>query len=134
MLEPRLGVRVAAKRALVVGTGLHGALERTELVLEREQVARARDDVVAQREPELTRGSLVVERDPRALREGELTALQRRFARDCAQQRGLARPVRACEREPVTSPDREGHTLKQRIPGELLAEAGCDQHGHRDEG
>ena len=131
MLEPRLGIRVAAKRALVVGAALHRALERPELLLEREQVARAGDDVLAQREPELTRGSLVVERDPSALCEGELATLQRGLACDRAQERGLARSVRAGQRKPVTAPDGEGHALEQRISGELLAEAGCDQHGHR---
>ena len=91
MLEPRLGIRVAAKRALVVDAALHGALERPELLLEREQVARARDDVLAQCEPELTRRSLVVKRHSCALCESELAALQRGLARDRAQKRGLAR-------------------------------------------
>ena len=98
MLEPRLCVRVAPKRGLVVGAGLHAALERPELLLELEQVARSRDNVFAQREPELTRGSLVVERDPSALRERKLTALERGLARDRAQERGLPGSVRACER------------------------------------
>ena len=115
------------------GRRLHRALEPCA-ARPRARAGRARPETTYSRSvrSELARRALVVERDARALRERELAALERDLARDRAQQRRLARAVRAREREPVAAPDREGHALEERVPGELLAEAGCDQHGHRD--
>ena len=130
VLEPRLRIGVAPKRLLVVRASGHRLLESPELAFELEQVARAGERVLAQRDVVLERGALVVERDPRALREGQLPALDRRLARDRAQERRLPRAVRACEREPVLAPDRERHVLEERVACELLAQLGCNEDGH----
>ena len=130
VLELPLRVRVAPQRPLVVRAGGHLALEAPELLLECEQVLRPRDGVLAQREVELARRALVVERDARALGERQLAALERDLARDRAEQRRLAGPVRARERQAVALSDRERHPVEEGVAGELLAQVGCDQDGH----
>ncbi len=76
VLESRLRVGIASKRALVVRSALHVLLEPPELVLEREQVARAGQDVLAQREAELARRTLVVQGHASSLRKGQLASLE----------------------------------------------------------
>jgi hypothetical protein len=61
---------------------LHLLLEPAELVFEREEIPGSGQDVLAQREAELARRALIVERHASSLGECELTALQRRLARD----------------------------------------------------
>ena len=95
-------------------------LEPPQLVLDVEQVARAREGVLAEREVELERRALVVERDARPLRERELAALERGLAGDRAQERRLAGAVRPGEREPVLAPDRERDASKSGSPENSL--------------
>src|SRR5262249_10497877 len=94
------------------------------------EVGRAREDVLAQR-PAARRGRpLVVEGDTGALLEGELAALERDLSREGAQERGLAGPVRAGERQAVPALDLERDAVEERVSGELLAEGGGDDDGH----
>ena len=79
----------------------------------------------------LARRALVVQRDPRALRERDLAALQLGLARERAQERRLAGAVRAGEREPVAALDLERDAVEERVAGELLAQVRGDQDGHR---
>ena len=130
VLEPRLRLGVPPKRRIVVCAVGHGGLETSQLVLDLEQVTCAGERVLAERDVELERWALIVERDSRALRECELAALERRLPRDRPQERGLAGTVRARERQPVLAPDRERDVLEQRVPRELLAQLGCDEDGH----
>ena len=130
VLEPGLRLGVAAKRRLVVRALGHRGLQAPELALDLEQVAGAGERVLAERDVELERRPLVVERDARPLRERELAALQRRLAGDRAQQRGLPRAVRPRERQAILAADGERDVLEQRVAGELLAQLGCDEDGH----
>ena len=72
--------------------------------------------------------------DPGSLLEGELAALEVGLADQRAQQGRLAGPVRPGQRHAVAALDLERHAVEQRIAGELLAEAGCDQDSHCAEG
>ena len=76
VLESSLRLRVAAQRRLVVGAFRHGGLQAAQLALDVQQVTGAGERVLAERDVELERRPLVVERDPCPLREGELAALQ----------------------------------------------------------
>ena len=105
----------------------HRLLEPPQLLLDRDEVGRAREHVLAQRQPPLARRALVVERDPRALRERELAALERRLADEHPQQRRLAGAVRAREREAVASAQRERDAVEERVARELLAQPRCDR-------
>ena len=130
MLEPCLGGRVRGHRLLVVGAPGHRPFQARELLLGRDQVGRAREHVVAQRQSALERRALVVERDPRALLEGQLAALDRRLAGEHPEQRRLAGAVRPGERQAVAALELEGDPVEEGVAGELLAEVGCDQNGH----
>ncbi len=130
VLEPRLGVGVAPERRLVVVAAGHRLLERPQLLLERDQVGGAGEDVLAQRQPLLERRALVVQRDARPLGEHELAALHRQLAREHAEQRRLAGPVGAGEREPVAALDLERDAVEERVSRELLAELICDHDCH----
>ena len=121
VLEPGLSLRVAPERRVLVGAFCHRLLERSQLVLHREQVTRPAQRILAERDVELERRTLVVQRDPCALRERELAALERRLARDRPQKRRLPGAVGARERQPVAPADREGDPLEKRIARELLA-------------
>ena len=134
VLELRLRLRVPAQRRRVVRALRHRLLEATELGLDVEEVARAGERVLAQRDVELERWALVVERDARSLRERELPALERGLAGDRAQERRLAGAVRAGQREPIAAADGERHVVEERVSGELLAQLGCDEDGHRRKG
>jgi hypothetical protein len=130
VLEPRLRLGVAAKRGLVVRALRHRGLQAPELGLDLEQVAGTRQRVLAERDVELERRSLVVEGDACPLGEREFAALQRRLGRDRAKQRGLPGTVRTRQRQAILAADRERDVLEQRIARELLAQFGCDEDGH----
>ena len=112
----------------------HRLLETAELRLDRDEVARAREGVLAQREALAAGRPLVVQRDARVLREGELAARQRRLPDDRAQERRLAGPVRPGERESVAAAQPERDPVEEGVARELLAEARCGEHGHRGKG
>ena len=130
VLEPRLGVGVAPERRLVVVAACHRLLERPQLLLQRDQVGGAGEDVLAQCQPLLERRALVVQRDARAFGEHELAALHRQLAREHPEQRRLAGPVGAGEREPVSAFDLERDAVEERVSRELLAELICDHDCH----
>ena len=114
VLEPALRLGVSAeRRALVVSAG-HRGLERPQIVFERDQVRSAGQRVLTQRQPLLQRRALVVERDARALREGDLSGGHARLAHEHAQQRRLPRAVRARERDDVPAFDAERDAVEQR--------------------
>ena len=69
VLQARLRARVALEQRAVVGALRHLALEPAQVLLERDEVAAARQDVVAQGEIALAGRALVVQRHPRALLE-----------------------------------------------------------------
>jgi hypothetical protein len=82
VLERRLGFGVPAQSAVVVGACGHRRLEPAQLGLELEEVARSREGVLAQRDVEVERWPLIVERDARSLCERDLPALDRGFTCD----------------------------------------------------
>ena len=92
----------------------HRLLEPAQLLLERDEVARAREHVLAQRQAALERRPLVVQRDARALLERELAAVQPGLAGEDAEQRRLAGAVRPGEREAVAALDLERDAVEER--------------------
>jgi hypothetical protein len=132
VLEPCLRRGVTSERAPVVVAAGHRRLQLPQLRLDRCEVGRPGQDVIAQRPSARGRRTLVVQRDPRALLEGELAALERRFAVERAQQRRLPGAVGPGERQPVAPLHLERHAVEERRAVDLLAEVGCDQdrHGH----
>ena len=131
VLEPRLRFAVAAERRRVVRAGAHRLLEPPQLLLRRDQVARTREDVLAERERAVERRPLVVQRDARPLLERELAAVELGLSRQKPEQGRLAGPVRAGERDAVAALDLEGDAVEQDVSAELLLEVGCDDHCHR---
>src|SRR5262249_58872516 len=99
VLEPGLRLGVARERRLSMVAAGHCLLEPVQLLLGLDQVARARERVLAQRQAAVDRRPLVVERDPRALREGELAAVNLALADEHSQQRRLPRAIRTRERK-----------------------------------
>ena len=130
MLEPRLRLGIAVERRLVVRAAGHRLLEPRELLLRRDEVARAGEDVLAQRQFLLERRPLVVQRDARPLLERELAAVLLRLAREDPQQRRLAGAVRPGERNAVAPLDGERDAVEEDVPRELLAEVRCDDDCH----
>src|SRR6266516_7861461 len=130
MLEPRLRLGVTPQRGGAVLAAGHRLLERAELLLGLDQVARSAERVLAQRQPVLQRRPLVVQCDARTLREDELAAVDLGLAGEHPEQRRLAGPVRAGEREAVTALDGERDALEEQRPRDLLAQAGTDDDGH----
>ncbi len=130
VLEPCLRLAVAPERRLPVVAAGHRLLEPPELVLDRDEIAGARERVLPEREPLAPRGALVVERDPRVLRERELAALQRGLARDRAQEGRLPGAVGPGEREAIATAQPERDPVEEGVAGELLAQPGGDQDGH----
>ena len=126
VLEPRLRLGVAVERRLRVISLRHLAFEAAQLVLERDEIARAGEHVLAQRQLLLERRALVVQRDTRPLGEGELAAVLLGLAGEDPEQRRLAGAVRAGERDAVAPLDRERDSVEQNRAGELLAEVGGD--------
>ncbi len=121
VLEPSLRVGVAPQRGRIVPALGHGRFERTQFVLQRNQIRGARQRVLAQRQSLLQRRALVVQRDTRALREGDLAAGDARLAGDHAQQRRFPRAVGAGKRDDITALDAERHAVEQRRARELFA-------------
>ena len=130
VLEPRLRLAVAPQRRVGVVAAGHRLLEPPQLVLDRDEVARAGERVLPQREPLAARRALVVQRDACVLRKRELSRLDGRLADERAEERRLPRPVRPREREPVAPAQPERDPVEERVAGELLAQPGRDQHGH----
>ena len=130
VLEARLRGRVAVQRRLVVDAAGHRLLEGAQLALDRDEVARAREDVLAQRQGPLERRPLVVERDPGALLEGELAAVLLGLAGEDPEQRRLPGAVRPGERDAVAPLDAERDAVEKERSGELLPEVGGDHDGH----
>ena len=133
VLEPRLRLGIAASVCGPWSPRRHRLLEAPQLLLDRDEVGGAREDVLAQREAALQRRTLVVQCDARALRERELAAVDLGLAGEHAQQRRLAGAVRPGERDAVAALDLEGHAVEEEVAGELLAEVGCDDDGHRED-
>ena len=131
VLEPGLRLAVAPERRRVVRARAHRLLQPPQLLLRRDQVARAREDVLAERERPVERRPLVVQRDARPLLERELAAVQLGLAREEPEQGRLAGPVRAGERDAVAALDLEGDAVEEDVSAELLLEVGCDDHCHR---
>ncbi len=130
VLEPRLRRRVAVERRLVVRAARHRLLEPLQLLLERDEVARAGEDVLAQRQVAVERRPLVVQRDPRSLLEGELAAVLLGLAGEDSQQRRLAGAVRPGERDAVAPLDGERDPVEEDGACELLAQVGGDDDCH----
>ena len=130
MLEPRLRLPVAPNRRRGVIAGRHHLLEPAQLDLQLNQILGTREDVLAQGEASLERWSLVVQSDPDALLEGELAALETGLTHQSPEQRRLAGAIRAGQGDPVSPLDLERDAVEQRVAGDLLAEVGCDDHGH----
>ena len=91
----------------------HRGLEASELLLRRDQVSRAGERVLAQRQPALERRALVVQRDPRAFLEGELAAVQVCLAGQDPEQGRLPGPVRPGQGQPVAPLDLERDSVEQ---------------------
>ena len=134
VLEPGLRLAVAAERLGRVVAARHRLLEPAQLALGVDEVGRAREGVLAEREAAEPRRPLVVQRHPGALLPGELAAGELGLADQRAQQRRLAGAVRAGEREPVAPLDLERDAVEERLAGELLPERGCDQDCHASQG
>ena len=117
----------------MLSTG-HRGLEPSELLLGRDQVARAGERVLAQRKSALERRALVVQRDPRAFLECELAAVQVGLAGQDPEQGRLPGPVRAGQGQPVAPLDLERDSVEQERPCDLLAEVGADDHRHGAKG
>src|SRR5581483_9336997 len=130
VLEPRLRLGVAIERRLVVRPAGHRLLEPAELVLRRDEVPRAGEDVLAQRQLLLERRPLVVERDTRPLLERELAAVLLRLAGEDAEQRRLAGAVRPGERNAVAPFDGERDAVEEDVPRELLPQVRGDDDCH----
>ena len=133
-LEPGLRARVAVERLLVGLAGGHALLERGELRLDLQLLGAAGEDVVAQRHRALARRALIVQSDARALGEAETAPVDRLFAGEHPQQRGLARAVAPGDRHPLAALELERDAAQQRAPGDVLVQVGCDDHGHRRHG
>jgi hypothetical protein len=126
VLEPGLGSRVGGERVGAVVTGRHRGLESSQVLLGRDEVLGAVEDVFPQGQRALERRALVVQRDPRSLLEGELAAVQPGLTGEHPEQGRLARPVGPGESEPVPPFDLEADAVEQRISGELLSQTRGD--------
>jgi len=122
VLEARLGVSVAAERGLVMSAAGHGLLQSGQLLLDRHQLSRPGQHVLAQREPEVARRALVVQRDLHVLGEHQLPGVDRRLAREHAQQRRLAGAVTPGQGHPVAALELERDAAQQRLARDVLAE------------
>ena len=113
MLEPALRLGVAAERRAVVRAVGHRLLEPVQLLLCCDQVGRAREHVLPERQTALERRALVVQRHTRALGEDELAALVVGLAVEDPEQRRLAGAVRPRERHAVPALDLERDVVEQ---------------------
>ncbi len=134
VLQTRLRLGVVAECGLVVGALRHRLLERGELLLDRNQLTGATQDVLAQGEIEIARRPLVVERDLDVLGQHELAEVGRGLAGQHPQQGGLARAVAAGQGHPVAALELERDAAQQRLARDVLAEIRCDYYGHGFDG
>jgi hypothetical protein len=130
VLEAPLRLGVTSERRVVVGSPRHRLLEFGELLLDRDELACAAQDVVAQADVPFAWGTLVVERDLRALGEYQLADVDRRLARQHPEQRRLAGAVASGQRHPVAALELERDTAQERLAGDVLADVGCDHDCH----
>jgi hypothetical protein len=130
VFEPGLGVGVAVEEGRVVGSRAHRCLELGQRLLERDEVAAAGEDVVAQREAALPWRALVVQRKPSALLEHELAAVHGRLAGEHPEQGGLAGAVAAGEGHPIPALELEGDVAEQRRAAHVLVQCRCDHDRH----
>ena len=130
VLEAGLGDGIAPKQVRIARVLRHRALDRSQPLLERDQVGAAGEHVVAQRQTRLPRRPLVVERDASALLEDELAAVDRVLRGQHAQQGGLPGPVAARERHPIAPLELERHAPEQRSPRHVLVQRRCDHNRH----
>src|SRR5207244_11413387 len=98
----------------------HRAPEPPQLRLQRDEVPRAGEHVLAQRQLLLERRPLVVERDARSLRERELAAVLLGLAGEDPQERRLAGAVRPGERNPLAPVDGERYARETERARRLL--------------
>src|SRR5205814_8291451 len=129
VLEPRLRGGVAGERLRAVVAG-HVLLQTAELLFGLDQVGRARKDVLPQGQAALERRPLVVERDPRPLREGELAAVQLRLPGENPEQGRLPGTVRTGEGHAVAALDLERDPVEEDRPGELLPQIRRNYYRH----
>ena len=115
VLEPRLRLAVASQRRVGVVAAGHGLLQSPQLVLDRDEVCRAGERVLPQREPLAARRALVVQRDACVLRKRELTALERGLAdrapagaSSCPPRSGLRARARSPRRSRNETPSKSG--------------------------
>ena len=130
VLELALPARVAVVQRRLGRSGGHLVLHAPQVLLHGDQVLGARGDVVAQGDLALARRALVVQDDPRALLQDDLAAVDRRLAREHAQQRRLARAVAPGDRQPVLALELERHAPQQGLARHVLGEVGCDEDRH----
>ena len=71
-----------------------------------------------------------MQRDPRALREHELAAVDRGLPREHPQQRRLARAVAPGQRQALPALELERDAAQERLPHHVLGEVGGDDDGH----
>ena len=76
VLEPGLCVGVATHGPLVVGSARHRLLERLQLLFDCDQVPRAGQHVVAQRQLPFARGPLIVQRHTRPFSQNAFPAVE----------------------------------------------------------
>jgi hypothetical protein len=122
VLEPRLRLRVAPHDRGLMVARRHRGLERAELLLDRREICRSGEHVLAQRARALRRRALVVEGNSRPFLQRELAAVDRDLAGQLPEQRRLAGAVRAREREPVLALDLERHAVEKDVAGMLFAQ------------
>src|SRR3954471_19215065 len=124
-LEAGVDVGIALQRRLVAPG--HRGLEAPELGLELERLAAAREHVLAQRQVALARRALVVQRDPHALAEDQLAAVDRRLPREHPQERRLAGAVAPGDRQPLAALEFERDAAQERLAGHVLGQVGCGE-------
>ena len=131
-LQLRLRRGVTGQCGLVPGAAGHRLLELGQLALDRQLLGAARQQVVLQGAAPLARRTLVVQRDPHALGDAQLAAVDRALPREHPQQGRLAGAVASGQREPFATLELEGDAAQQRLPGDVLAQIRCCQEGHRE--
>jgi hypothetical protein len=130
VFESGLGLRIATERAVVVRAGRHLVFEPRELGLDRDQLARAIEHVLAQGLEGAHDRALVGERDAHILTQHELAAVERFLACKHAQQGGLPGPIGAREGHALAVLELERDASQQRSTCHVLAEVRCDHDSH----
>jgi hypothetical protein len=122
VLELGLGVGIALEGRAVGCPRRHLPLEPRESGLDRELGDAAREQILLERSTPLARRSLVVQHRAHALGEGELTTIERIFAREHPQQRRLTGPVAPSDGHPIARFELEGDAAEERLTGHVLGE------------